>query len=138
MKESVDWDLIVTSSLNAILCGDRGTIDANLGILRAHLKLPVCEWSRTARAPLPSIQGGTLIVTDLEGATCEEQRTLLAWLDGHAGVRVITLSEGSVFELVTRGELLEQLYYRLNHIYLALSPDCGTHATGTDRRGGAA
>ena len=76
--------------------------------------------------PLPSITKGTLMVTDLVGATLEEQRVLLEWLNAPRAVRVITLSEVPLFDFVVAGTLLEQLYYRLNPIYCALDWSCGS------------
>jgi hypothetical protein len=71
-----------------------------------------------------------LIVTDFVGATLEQQRVLLEWLSAHPAVRVITLSEVSLFDLVRRGMVIEHLYYRLNPIYCELEPGCGTGSIG--------
>jgi hypothetical protein len=129
LNESFDWDLLVTSRLNAILCGDRPTLDVNLRLLRAHLELPLHEWSCVGEPSLPSIANGTLIVTDLVGATLDQQRAFLEWLDAHDAVRVVSVSERPVFDLVARGLLLEQLYYRLNPVYCTLSPNARPGST---------
>ena len=71
------------------------------------------------------------MVTDLIGATLEEQRVFLEWLNAHRAVRVITLSEVPLFDFVGAGTLLEQLYYRLNPIYCALDWNCGS---GSEQR----
>lgn len=145
LNDSSDWDLLVTSRLNAILCGDQKMLDVTLSILVNHLDLPVREWSGTEGLPLPPIASGTLMVADLAGATLDQQRVLLAWLDGHDAVRVITVCLGPLFGLVGQGLLLEGLYYRLNPMYFTLSPDCpfwltepgakhgGAHASPIDR-----
>ena len=121
LSDSLDWDLLVHSRLNAILCGDSVTVDLTLTSLRDHLQLPLHEWSLRGGTPSPSIHAGTLIVTDVAGTTLEEQRAFLAWLDAHRAIRVITLSESPLYNLVRDGVLLEQLYYRLNPIYCALA-----------------
>ena len=124
MNDSFDWDLLVQSRLNAILCGDSVTVDLTLASLRDHLQLPLHEWSFRGGSPSPSIHTGTLIVTDVAGTTLEEQRAFLAWLDAHHAVRVITLSESPLYDLVRNGLLIEHLYYRLNPIYCALDRSC--------------
>ena len=121
LSDSFDWDLLVQSRLNAILCGDSVTVDLTLTSLRDHLQLPLHAWSFRGGTPSPSIHAGTLIVTDVAGTTLEEQRAFLGWLDAHRAIRVITLSESPLYDLVRDGVLLEQLYYRLNPIYCALA-----------------
>lgn len=135
VNSTFDWDLLVWSRLNAILCGPTVTLDATFSSLRAHLELPLHEWSFTSGSPLPSMTTGTLITTDLFGTTLEQQRAFLAWLDTHHAVRVITLSETPLYDLVQSGEMIETLYYRLNPIYCVLDPDC---RSGTVDRNSAA
>lgn len=129
----LDWDLLATTRLNAFICGDRATLAVTLRVLRPQLAIPVDEWSFVGEPHLPSATCGTLVVTDLDRAAPDRQRAFLEWLDRHDAVRVITVSERPVFGLVTSGELLEQLYYRLNPIYCALSPNRGLGSTGVDR-----
>ena len=69
----------------------------------------------------------------LVGATLEQQRVFLEWLDAPLAVRVITLSEVPLYYCVTAGVLLEQLYYRLNPIYCALDWNCGSGSEQTQR-----
>jgi hypothetical protein len=135
LNDSLDWDLLVTSRLNAILCGDRPAIGFTLSMLRAHLALPLHEWSCAGGSPPPhpTNTSGTLIVTDLGDATVDQQHLLLDWLDAHDALRVITVSERPLFGLVERGMLLEQLYYRLNPMYCILSLECRSGSTSLDR-----
>ena len=119
-SDSFDWDLLVQSRLNAILCGDSVTVNLTLTSLRDHLQLPLHAWSFRGGTPSPSIHAGTLIVTDVASTTLEEQRAFLGWLDAHRAIRVITVSESPLYDLVRDGVLLEPLYYRLNQIYCAL------------------
>ena len=133
MNDVLDWNLLISSRLNAILCGNRSNLDVTFSRLCAHLALPLHEWSFAEGSPLPSITKGTLMVTDLVGATLEEQRRLLEWLNTPRAVRVITLSEVPLFDLVVAGTLLEQLYYRLNPIYCALDRSCGSGSEAPQR-----
>ena len=94
--------------------------------LRDHLERPLHQWSFLHGSPLPPIQTGTLIVTDVVGMTLEEQHAFLGWLDAHQDVRVITLCENPLYDLVRDGVVLEHLYYRLNPIYWALDPNCSS------------
>jgi hypothetical protein len=131
--EPLDWDLIVTSRLNAIICGDRDALDARIGMLGDHLEAPVLEWSCAREPSPPSMAGGTLIVKEIEAASPNQQRVLLGWAGAHGAVRIITVTEAPLFDLVAGGTLIEQLYYRLNAIYCALSPRCSFSSTGADR-----
>ena len=124
LNNTFDWDLLAWSRLNAILCGPRRTLEVTLSSLRDHLELPLHDWSLTSGSPLPSMTTGTLIVTDVVGTTLEQQRSFLAWLDAHHAVRIITLSETALYDLVRDGTMIEALYYRLNPIYCALDPNC--------------
>lgn len=119
-----DWDLLVTSRLNAMLCGPKATLDSTLSSLRDHLQPPLYEWSFRSGLPLPSMVTGTLIATDIAGTTLDQQRAFLEWLGGHHAVRIITLSETPLYDLVRDGAMVETLYYRLNPIYCALDPNC--------------
>jgi transcriptional regulator of acetoin/glycerol metabolism len=67
---------------------------------------------------------GTLIATDLAGTPLEQQHVFLDWLGAHHAVRIITLSETPLYDLVRDGAMIETLYYRLNPIYCALDPNC--------------
>jgi hypothetical protein len=132
-SDAFDWNLLITSPLNAILCGNRAILDETLSSLRAHLAVPLYEWSCNDGSRLPSISTGTLIVSGLDHATVAHQRAFLEWLDTHDRVRVITLSERPLFHRVKRGALIEELYYRLNLIYCEASQ---LRRPGNPRRSG--
>ena len=124
LNKSFDWDLLVSSRLNAILCGNQAALDATLASLRDHLELPLQEWSFSSGSPLRSMNVGTLITRDIDATTLDEQRMFLEWLEGHRAVRVITVSGTPLYDLVRSGSMIETLYYRLNPIYCALDPTC--------------
>ena len=132
-SNAFDWDLLVTSRLNAILCGERATLDVMLAMLRSHLALPQHEWSLAKGSSLPALTTGTLILRDLLGSTLDQQRAFLEWLDGRDALRVITVSERPLFGLVEHGVLLEQLYYRLNPMYCPVHPDGRTSSARIGR-----
>jgi hypothetical protein len=120
MNDTFDWDLLMSSRLNAILCGNRANLDAMLSRVRAQLAHPLHEWSFVEGSYLPAIRNGTLVVRDLDAATLDAQRRFLEWLAAHRAVRVITLTEVSLFDLTAAGAVLAELYYRLNPIFCAL------------------
>jgi len=120
MNDVSEWHLLISSGVNAILCGNRANLDTALSRLCPYLVFPVHEFSFIRHSSLPSMAKGTLIVADVN-TTLVEQRMFLEWLNAHSGVRVITLSEVSLFDLVVAGSLLEDLYYHLNPIYYALA-----------------
>lgn len=134
MNEKFDWDLLISSRLNAILCGSRANLEVMLARVREHLGHPLHEWSFVGGSHLPSIANGTLVVRDLDAATLEEQRRFLEWLAVHRAVRVITVSEVSLFDLTLAGALLVELYYRLNPIFCALDWSRTSGSTGIAER----
>ena len=134
MNDVLDWDLLISSRLNAILCGNRSNLDVTFSRLCAHLALPLHEWSFVEGSPLPSITKGYV---DGDGPRrCDSGRAASYSWNGsmlHRAVRVITLSEVPLFDFVAAGALLEQLYYRLNPIYCALDRNCGSGSEATRR-----
>jgi hypothetical protein len=134
MTEKFDWDLLISSRLNAILCGSRTNLETMLSRVRDHLGHPLHDWSFVEGSYLPPIANGTLVVRDLDAATLDEQRRFLDWLVAHRAVRVITLSEVSLFDLTVAGALLVELYYRLNPIFCALDWNRAAGSTGMPHR----
>jgi hypothetical protein len=126
MNDVFDWNLLTTGKLNTMLCGDRARLSVALSRLGSHLDLPLHAWSFAEGSPLPSMTKGTLIISDLVDATLAEQTAFLEWLTAHRAVRIITLSEIPLFDFVATGEVLGQLYYRLNPIYCSVDQHCAS------------
>ena len=121
LTDSFDWNLLVQSRLNAILCGDSVTVDLTLTSLRNHLQLPLHEWSLRGGTPSPSDSRWNVDCDRRRRHDSGRTVAFLGWLDAHRPIRVITLSGSPLYDLVRDGALLEQLYYRLNPIYCALA-----------------
>lgn len=65
----------------------------------------------------------TLILKDVDKLDAAGQRLALSWTDRPADTRprVVSLSCVTLFPLVESGRFSEELYYRLNTVYLTLN-----------------
>ena len=95
---------------------------------------------------LPTVSTSTIVVIDeVAGLSTDEQQTLLQWLEQHRDTMVLSFGTHAVFPLVTQGQFVEKLYYRLNVMTLNINDDAavppGDHypraATKTPFRGSA-
>jgi DNA-binding NtrC family response regulator len=67
------------------------------------------------------VTSGTLIIWGVDALSPEQQRHLLAWMTGAgANVQIISISERQLFPRVWQKAFLDDLYYRLNMVCLAL------------------
>jgi hypothetical protein len=67
-------------------------------------------------------RASTLIIHDVDTLAPRQQLALLTWLnDAGRDAQVISLSSSSVYPLLQRGAFLEQLYYRINTVYVDCS-----------------
>ena len=106
---------------NLLLIGPASTIDRLLLLLH-ECRQPVYELPRGRLADLPA--HGTLVIRDVIGLDVEQQRLLLDWLTRHwDALQIVTVTTEPLFPLVSRGMLLDELYYRLNVVTLAVSDD---------------
>ena len=73
-------------------------------------------WSREC-AP----RQGTLIVRDIDRLSAEDQQAMLTWLvETRRSVQTISVCAEPLFPLVARGQVLADLYYDLNIVYVQL------------------
>ena len=96
--------------LNALLVGSPAGTFTVLNNLA--LKTPVVDWRRRSNVALSP---GTLLVSDVDRLTTDQQQQLWGCLDGpcHFG-QVISTATTDPFPQVMRGDFLADLYYRLN------------------------
>ena len=96
--------------LNALLVGSPARTFTVLNNLA--LKTPVVDWRRQLNVALSP---GTLLVSDVDGLTTDQQQQLLGFLDGACYfAQVISTATTDPFSRVMRGDFLADLYYRLN------------------------
>jgi hypothetical protein len=108
---------LITVGSNMLIRGEKSAATATVVALSADLSTPFETWIAGADVGLPALRHGTILLQDVDRLTLGAQRELLAWLDERGGhVRVISTARGDLFDLVSSGEFLDPLYYRLNTI----------------------
>jgi hypothetical protein len=120
--DSIDWRAIVSVRPNILLCGDKPFTGACLSALRPYCPAPVETLPRPEVGALSAIREGAVILEDIHRYSCQEQRGVFDWLE-QSDVQLITTTETSLLNLIKRGRFIEQLYYRLNIVYLDLPLD---------------
>jgi Sigma-54 interaction domain len=114
---ATDFRRLVSVGSNMLVRGEKSATVATVVALSADLSLPVVTWNAGSDRGLPALHDGTVVLLEVDRLDLSAQRELLAWLDDRLGrVRVISTSHRDVFDLVTAGEFLDPLYYRLNTI----------------------
>lgn len=112
-----DFRRLITVGSNMLIRGEKSAATATVVALSADLSMPLVTWSAGSAASFPALHHGTVVLQDVDRLDLSAQRELLAWLDERGGrVRVISTARGDLFGLVTTGEFLDPLYYRLNTI----------------------
>jgi hypothetical protein len=98
--------------LNALLVGSPAGVSTVFNALT--LKPPVVDWRRQSNAAY-SLSPGTLLVSDVDRFTTDQQQQLLGCLNGpYHSAQVISTATTDPFSQVMRGDFLADLYYRLN------------------------
>jgi hypothetical protein len=87
--------------------------------MQPGLALPVIEVACDAGLKTTGLaDAGTVILHDVERLRPADQRRLLRWLEKAQRPHIITTSSRALYPLVRKGEFSEDLYYRLNSVYL--------------------
>jgi hypothetical protein len=133
--DPAELQVIMTEHPNLLMCGPKVSIQSALAFLRPSFRQPVAKWAHDAQQNPPSQQSGTLIIEDATTLDDEQQKTLLRWLDQHAGrVQVIATTLENLFPLARHGLFLKRLFYRLNTLHLDLGcPDWRVHEPSESR-----
>jgi hypothetical protein len=112
-----DFRRLITVGSNMLIRGEKSAATATVVALSADLSMPLVTWSAGSAVSFPVLRQGTVVLQDVDRLDLCAQRELLSWLDERGGrVRVISTARGDLFDLVTSGEFLDPLYYRLNTI----------------------
>jgi transcriptional regulator of acetoin/glycerol metabolism len=64
--------------------------------------------------------GQIVVVPDAQDLTDAQQQQLLAWMERHPAVQVISVASRPLYPMVEDGSFRATLYYRLNTFYFAL------------------
>ena len=125
---NADLEAAVASRLPTLLTGPRSTTDDWIHYMEPRLARPIIEVACDAGFKTTALNGaGTVILHDVEGLRPADQLRLLQWLQAPDRPQIISTSSRALYPLVSAGRLSEDLYYRLNGVYLD-----GTSATIVD------
>jgi hypothetical protein len=120
--DHTEWRLLSERPCNVLLEGAVPATDAVLRLWHAHICEPIAWHQPPAPLDLPSSEAGALILRDATALNRDEQRRLLAWMDGMGSrTQVITTASCPLFALVAAGLFDAALYYRLNVLLLRVA-----------------
>jgi hypothetical protein len=115
-----DWRATLRIGANVLVSGPNDALTAFLQMARSEMREPI----RTASASLPPTLDGvrTLVLTEIDALTGEDQQRLRSWLDERHNeeVQVVSVTSASLYALVAENTFDTQLYYRLNTIFLEI------------------
>ena len=119
-----DFRRLLSVGSNMLVRGEKSATTATVVALSADLSMPPVTWIAGADADLPGLVQGTIVLQDVDCLDVSAQHQLLTWLDDRGGrVRVISTARRDLFDLVTAGQFLDPLYYRLNTIVVDAGAD---------------
>ena len=106
---------------HVLLVGHDASIKPALARLRPQLRTPISHWRPAVATDPPRVTSGSLIIWDVSALSLDQQRHLLAWMTGAgANVQIISICESQLFPRVWQKAFLDDLYYRLNMVCVAL------------------
>ena len=106
---------------HVLLVGNDASIKPALARLRPQLRTPISHWRPAVATDPPRVTSGSMIIWDVGALSLDQQRHLLAWMTGAgANVQIISISESQLFPRVWQKAFLDDLYYRLNMVCVAL------------------
>ena len=112
------WEAVAVR-LPILLTGPRSTTDDWIHHLQRRLALPVIEVACDAGLRTTALDdAGTVVLHDVERLRPADQLRLLQWLEEPQRAQIISTSSRTLYPLVGAGRFLEDLYYRLNSVYL--------------------
>ena len=115
-----EWPLISRLRVNALIVGAASrTVDTSSMLGLAREQIAVQRGGRSLRLPTANCPP-VLVLHDVDHLTLDEQCRLLAWLDDHLSVQVISTCRGPLTPLIDAGAFLANLYYRLNTVLLTV------------------
>ena len=110
--------------VNLLLRGRDTAVRTVLDSLSANLHEPIASWSPGKRLELPAIEDArTMILHDVGSLGIEDQIHLLEWLGRAVGrTQVVSTTCSPLLPRVRAGAFIDTLYYRLNTVYVDVTP----------------
>jgi hypothetical protein len=114
------WEAAVAARLPILLTGPTATTDAWIHQIQRRLALPVIDVPCVAGVNTAALDdAGTVILHDIEHLRPADQKRLLWWLEKASHrPHIIGTSSRALYPLVRAGRFSEDLYYRLNSVYI--------------------
>jgi sigma-54-interacting transcriptional regulator len=109
---------------NLLLVGPERLVSSALNLVASGARREAAIQCQGGQLQLPSSpsQPSTIVVRDVDALTSVEQRRLLEWLDAaNSRTQVISAASVPLLPLVEASRFDENLYYRLNTIYIDLA-----------------
>ena len=117
---NADWEAAVAGRLPVLLTGPASTTDDWIHRMQPRLALPVVEVACDADVKTTALDdAGTVVLHDVEHLRPADQQRLLQWLEeAPHRPQIVSTSSRALYPLVCAGRFSENLYYRLNSVYL--------------------
>ena len=123
--KKADWDLARVTKANLLLVGSEQTVSNLVFAMWSIFDGPIVVRGPRERLQLSPAADpvGTLVLYGIDTLSVEEQVALNQWLGARSGrTRVISTSSISLLPLVQSCAFSDELYYRLNTIWVDLRP----------------
>ncbi len=114
------WEAAVAVRLPILLTGPGTTTNAWIHQMQPRLALPVIDVACIAGLNTAALDdAGTVILHDIEHLRPADQKRLLWWLEkAPHRPHIVSTSSRALYPLVRASRFSEDLYYRLNSVYL--------------------
>jgi hypothetical protein len=119
-----DLMLMGMPRVNVLIRGRESAVRSVLDSLSGNLLEPIASWGPGQRLELPPVEeAGTMILHDVGALRLEDQIHLLEWLGRAVGrTQVVSTTPAPLLPRVRAGAFIDTLYYRLNTVYVNVTP----------------
>ena len=115
-----EWQAVVGSRSNLLIEGDGVLMERFVSELIPHLQGPIVSFPDSGTMPDPE---AVVLVADVDRLDDSDQQALMAAIDRADGrMQIISTSTTPLFRRVENGDFSAALYYRLNTVWIELSP----------------
>lgn len=106
---------------HVLVTGHEASTASVLARLGPHLRGPISHWRPSVATEPPRVTKGALIIWGADTLSPEQQHHLFAWMNASgANVQIVSIAERPLFSLVWQKAFLDDLYYRLNMVCVAV------------------
>jgi sigma-54-interacting transcriptional regulator len=115
-----EWQAVVSSRSNVLIEGDGALTERFVRELIPHLQGPIVSFPDSGTTLDPE---GVVLVSDVDRLDAPDQQALMVAIErGNGRLQIISTSTTPLFRRVENGDFLATLYYRLNTVWIELSP----------------